>query len=130
MSVESRQSQDDARLRQYRALLEVAESIAAHRDLSSLLHDLARRLQLVVKCDGINVVLHDPERNMMRIHLLELPTLEGAQFATELPMEEAPAGLVWQTQQPMLMTDFSAYESRFPRAISDLRRSGVKTVYI
>jgi len=130
MSVESRQSQDDARLRQYRALLEVAESIAAHRDLASLLHDLARRLQLVVKCDGINVVLHDPERNVMRIHLLELPTLAGAEFASELPIEEAPAGLVWQTQRPMLMTDFSVYESRFPRAISDLRRSGVKTVYI
>jgi formate hydrogenlyase transcriptional activator len=130
MSVESKQSQDDARLRQYRALLEVAESIAAHRDLSSLLHDLARRLQLVVKCDGINVVLHDPERNMMRVHFLELPTLDGAQFAAELPMEEAPAGLVWQTQQPLLMTDFSAYERRYSRAVSDLRRNGVKTVYV
>ena len=38
------QSRIDIRLRQYQALVGVAESVAAHRDLSSLLEDLKKRL--------------------------------------------------------------------------------------
>jgi formate hydrogenlyase transcriptional activator len=126
----SHQPRFDVKLRQYQALLEVAESISAHRDLSSLLGDLAQRLQLVVKFDGVNVVLHDPEHNLMRMNVLESPTLPDARFVTQLPIEEAPAGWVWQNQQPLLMTDLGAYESRYPRAIADLREHGVKTVYV
>ena len=74
MSVELRQSQNNTRLRQYQALLEVAESTAAHRDLSSLLRDLAARLQLVVKFDGVNVVLYDAEHKLMRMNVLESPS--------------------------------------------------------
>src|SRR5262249_26860284 len=98
MSDESQHRGAETLLRQYRTLLEIADAITSHRELASLLRDLAERLQLVVKCDGINVVLHDPEHNVMRINVLELPALPRAQFATQLPVEESPAGRVWQTQ--------------------------------
>ena len=53
-----------------RLLLEVSESIASHRDLDELLRDLAQRLPHVVPFDYINVVLHDPAREVMRLWLL------------------------------------------------------------
>jgi hypothetical protein len=62
--------------RQLEALLEVAESIARHRDLAALFHDLAERLHCVVDFDFLTLVLHDPVRKVMRLHILEtrLPT--------------------------------------------------------
>jgi transcriptional regulator with GAF, ATPase, and Fis domain len=65
------QSRIDIRLRQYQALVGVAESVGAHRDLSSLFEDLKKRLQLVVKFDAAQVVLHDPKQNLMRRHTLQ-----------------------------------------------------------
>src|SRR5690349_22214238 len=53
------------------ALLQVTEAIAHHRDLAELFHDLAARLHDVAHFDYLNLVLHDPERQVMRLHLLE-----------------------------------------------------------
>src|SRR5262245_16559214 len=130
MDPEIQQSQLETKLRQYQALLEVAESIAAHRDLSSLLQGLNERLQHVVKFDGINVVLADPKSNVMRMHLLESSTLSRERLFRELPIEEAASGWVWQTQQPMMITDLDAYQDRYPRVIAELRKYGIKTTYI
>lgn len=130
MDAESLQSQLDPRLPQYQALLEVAESIAAHRDLSSLFADLVQRLQGVVKFDGVNVLLHDAEHNVMRMNVLESPALPEARFAPQLPVNESFGGWVWETQQPLLMTDLGAYESTYPQSIADLRQHGIKTLYM
>jgi formate hydrogenlyase transcriptional activator len=54
-------------------LLEVSESIASHRDLDELLHDLGQRLPRIVPFDYINLVLHDPTRDVMRLHVLAAP---------------------------------------------------------
>jgi formate hydrogenlyase transcriptional activator len=130
MSQKTPQQNSQGRARQYQALVEVAESIAAHQSLSSLLRDLAARLQPVVKFDGVNVVLHDPEQNIMRMNVLETPALPGAEFSTQATVEDSPAGWVWRTQQPMLITDLDAYADRFPQMMAELRRSGVKTAYV
>jgi formate hydrogenlyase transcriptional activator len=76
------------------------------------------------------VVLHDPKQNLMRRHVLESPAPPRDHPINELTIEEAPAGWVWQTQQPMLITDLGDYESRYPRVIAELREYGVKTAYI
>ncbi len=55
----------------HQALLEVAEAISQHRDLGELFHDLAERLHRVVSFDYLNLILHDPARNVMRLHILE-----------------------------------------------------------
>ena len=88
----SQQSQLDLRLRQYQSLVEVAESIAAHRDLPSLLRDLRERLRKVVAFDAAQVVLHDGKQNLMRRHTLESPALPGDPTIAEVPVDEAPAG--------------------------------------
>ena len=109
-----------------RLLLEVSESIASHRDLDELFQDLAQRLPQIVPFDYINVVLHDAERNVMR--LCFLVTSEPSTFSTglEIPMDESPGGLVWRTQQPLTVNDL-AQETRFPMLTAKLRENGVQS---
>src|SRR5437879_12065968 len=82
---------------QYQALLEVSEAIAVHRDLPSLFHDLVQRLHHVVNFEYMRLLLHDPERDVMRLHTLETTEQKcdvlGCQ---ELPVDRSPGGWVWQ----------------------------------
>src|SRR5262245_43611358 len=109
---------------QYRALLDVAEVIAAHRDLGALFQDLARRLPRIVPFDYINLVLHEPARNVMRLHLLITPEPTTIRPGLELSIDGSPGGLVWKTQQPLMVADV-AQESRFPRLMPLLLENGV-----
>src|SRR5260221_12485000 len=82
---------------QYRALLEVADVIAVHRDLGELFDDLARRLPSIVPLDFINLILHDSLRNVMRLHVLIAPETASISPGMELPVDGSPGGLVWTT---------------------------------
>src|SRR5262249_18469775 len=124
------QQSSESRLRQYQALIEVAESIIAHRDLNSLLQELKKRLGALVNIDGAHVVLHDAKENVMRRYVLKSASQQGESLIAELPMYEAPSGLVWQTQQPLLINDLDAYQDRFARVISVMRESGLNTAYL
>src|SRR5262249_29633214 len=97
---------------EYQALLEVSESITLHRDLPGLFHDLSRRLPSVVSFDSLSLVLHNPERNTMRVHIIEM---EGrAQFdVVERLVEDSPSGYVWKHQEPLVVGD-TTRETRFP----------------
>jgi len=112
---------------QYQALLEVAEAIAVHRDLPSLFHDLVQRLHHVVNFEYMRLLLHDPERDVMRLHTLETPNQScDALGCQELPVAESPGGWVWQHQQPLLVSDVEK-ETRFPRVTEVMRQQGVKS---
>ncbi|HJQ69004.1 MAG TPA: sigma 54-interacting transcriptional regulator [Blastocatellia bacterium] len=130
MDAGSVQSKLNIRLQQYQALAQAAESIAAHRDLKSLLKVLKERLQVAVQFDAVQIFLYDPEHNVMRRHVLESVNLPSGHALPDLVIEESLAGSVWQSQQPLLMTDLGSYESRYPRIIAELRQYGVKTAYI
>ena len=56
---------------QYRTLLAVSEAIVSHRDLAALFHDLAGRLQQVVRFDYLGLLLHEAASNTLRLHVLE-----------------------------------------------------------
>src|SRR5262245_21692643 len=111
---------------QYRALLEVAEAIAMHRDLEGLFHDLAQRLPCIVPFDYFNLVLHDPAREVMRLHLLVTPEPSTISPGLELPVDESPGGLVWTTQQPLMVEEVEL-ESRFPMLTLMLLENGVQS---
>jgi formate hydrogenlyase transcriptional activator len=113
--------------RQLEALLEVAESIAQHRDLAALFHDLAERLHSVVDFDFLTLVLHDPARNVMRLHILETRLPTPVKTGTETPMDGHPSGWVWQSQQPFVVTD-TEDEQRFPEFMQRLREVGVRSL--
>jgi formate hydrogenlyase transcriptional activator len=109
-----------------RLLLEVTESIALHHDADRFLRDLAQRLPRIVPFDYINIVLHDPARNVMRLRLLVTSIPATIEPGLELPIEESPGGLVWKTQQPLTVPDI-ARERRFSKLTAMLQENGVQS---
>src|SRR5881396_1510836 len=109
----------------HRMLLDVLHATASHRDLQSLLCDLAGLLRRVARFDRLAIVLHDPERDLMRLHTIV--SLEPT-FTTdiELPVPESPAGLVWQTQRPLVVPRIDV-EKRFPEVRRILRAEGMRS---
>ena len=110
----------------YQALLEVAEAISAHRDLHELFRDLAQRLPRVVHVNFVALSLHDPVRNTMRLHAIQANVPADLVGGHEGPVEESPAGLVWQTQQPILVPDL-AEERRWPKVTQFMNEDGVNS---
>ncbi|MGH7147080.1 MAG: sigma 54-interacting transcriptional regulator [Nitrospiraceae bacterium] len=111
---------------QYRTLLEVAEAISAHRDLHELFRDLAQRLPRVVHVNFVALSLHDPERNVMRLHTIQANVPADLMGGHEGPVEESPAGSVWQTQQPILVPDL-AEERRWPKVTECMKEDGTNS---
>ncbi len=110
----------------YRALLAVSEAIVAHRDLSALFHDLAGQLHQAVQFDGLALVLHEAGSNTMRLHVLETPEPIPHAPVLALPLEDDPAGLVWQTQQP-LITSSADELRRWPGFLERVQPYGVQS---
>ena len=109
-----------------RALLEIAEAIAHHRDLGELFHDLASRLHRVAHFDYLNLILHDPERQVMRVHILETQQPTRIRPGAESSMQDAPAGRVFEMQQPFVVDDI-ATETSFPSVMEMLRGEQVRS---
>jgi formate hydrogenlyase transcriptional activator len=111
--------------RQLEALLEVSEAIAQQRDLPALFHELSERLHWVVEFDFLTLVLHDPIRNVMRLHILESRILTDKVAGKEMPIEGHPAGWVWQSQQPFVVNE---EDTRYPLFLQQLREAGVHSI--
>ena len=110
----------------YQALLEVAEAISAHRDLHELFRDLAQRLPRVVHVNFVALSLYDPARNIMRLQTIQANVPADLIGGHEEPMEETPAGLAWQTQQPILVPNL-AEEHRWPRVTQRMKEDGTNS---
>jgi formate hydrogenlyase transcriptional activator len=113
-------------IQQYRALLEVSEAIASHRDLNDLFKDLAHRLKEVVPFQYLNLILHDPAREVMRLHVLYADGPVFVQPGFESPLEETPAGRVWQTQSPLLISNLEEVTD-YPRIFQMLKAHAIKS---
>jgi formate hydrogenlyase transcriptional activator len=114
---------------QYRALLEVSESIAAHHDLAELFRALAQRLPRVLKFSSIVLALHDQKRNVMRLHVLEDPRPMPVSPGLEFPVEDVPGGWVWKYQQPLVCSNLEQ-ETRFPKVMPMIRQAGIRSLCI
>jgi len=110
----------------YQALLEVAQAISAHRDLHALFLDLAQRLPSVVHVNFVALMLHDPVRNTMRLHTIQANVPADLVGGHEGPIEDSPAGLVWQTQQPILVPNLDE-ERRWPSVIGHMKEDGTRS---
>jgi formate hydrogenlyase transcriptional activator len=116
-------------VQRYRTLLEVSESIARHLDLAALLHDLAYRLPRVAPVNFVGVSVYDPERKLMRLHALQANVPADIIGGHEEKVEETPSGLVWQAQQPLLLSDL-AQEHRWPKVVAGMREDGMHSVCV
>lgn len=116
----------DTLAERYQALLEVTEAISAHRDLHELFRDLAQRLPRVVHVNFVALSLHDPARNTMRLHTIQANVPADLVGGHEGPVEESPAGSVWQTQHPILVHDLTE-ERRWPKVTGHMKEDGVNS---
>ncbi|HLY60526.1 MAG TPA: sigma 54-interacting transcriptional regulator [Terriglobia bacterium] len=112
----------------YQVLLEVSEFIGLHRELPALFHAVAECLPRIVSFDSLWLVLHDPVRNTMRLHIHEMRARVDFNVV-ERPIEDSPSGLVWQTQQPLVVSSIDD-ETRFPDALALLRNAEVRSFCI
>jgi ABC-type transporter Mla MlaB component len=74
----------------YETLLEVAESIALHRQLSTLFADLSRLLKPLVPFDFISLTLIDPKERVVRLHVLETDEPVHGSRPRALPSNRLP----------------------------------------
>jgi formate hydrogenlyase transcriptional activator len=111
----------------HRALLAVSEAIVSHRDLAALFHELAGRLHPVARFDYLALILHEPATNSMRLHVLEPADSAPPPPVTALPLEEDPAGWVWQTQQSLIIPN-AAEERRWPLLPERVKPYGVHSL--
>jgi formate hydrogenlyase transcriptional activator len=114
---------------QLEALLEVSELIAQQRDLHALFHELSERLHSVIEFDFLTLVLHDPVRNVMRLHILESRVSAEKDAGSESPLGRYPSGWVWETQQPFIVEDVEE-ENRFPEFMQHVKEQGVRSIVI
>ena len=113
-----------AEVERHEVLIEVADLMVLHRNLPELFAAVAERLGKKAGTEFTNFALHDPRRNVMRLHVLE-----GKDVATppiEVPVADSPGGIAWQTQQPLVVPDVNA-ETRFPSVVNLLREKGIRS---
>jgi formate hydrogenlyase transcriptional activator len=123
-----RQSQEALSLERdrLRLLLEVSESIASYRDLKELFDVLHQRLPRLVPFDFINLVLHDPVTDVMRLQVLATEVPSTIAPGLETPVNQSPGGWAWKTQQPLMIPDLEE-ETRFPTLTPRLLENGVRS---
>ncbi len=118
-----------ATVERYRALLQVSESIASHRDLPDLFRSLAALLHRLVTFDFICLTLPDLARNVVRLHVLESSLPTRIQPGLEIPMVENVRQLVWENQQPLVISHLE-HDERFPIVSDMLRQDGVQSLCV
>jgi formate hydrogenlyase transcriptional activator len=113
----------------YETLLEVAESIAVHRQLSTLFTDLSRLLKRLVPFDFISLTLIDPKERVVRLHILETEQPVHGTPPESTPFEQTPTIAALQSRRPYYIPDTAA-EERFPVVRDLLRANGVQSACI
>jgi formate hydrogenlyase transcriptional activator len=109
------------------AVWDIAIAIASHTDLSELFHVLAERLHKLLDFHYLSVVLHDPQRDLMWLHILDSSSTFSIREGMEFGVEESPAGWAWQHQKPVIIRDTDR-EKRFPRIVNLLRQEGISSL--
>jgi formate hydrogenlyase transcriptional activator len=109
-----------------RALLSVSEAIVSHRDMSALFRELAGRLCQFVHFDYLAVVLHDEATDTMRLYMLETHERVPPGTVIVLGPDEDPAGLVWKTQQPLVISKMADLV-HWPRLLERVQPYGVES---
>jgi formate hydrogenlyase transcriptional activator len=113
----------------YETLLEVAESIAVHHQLSTLFADLSRLLKRLVPFDFISLTLIDTKERVVRLHILETEQPVRGTPPKSTPFEQTPTIAALQFRRPYYIPD-TAREERFPVIRDLLRSNGVQSACI
>jgi formate hydrogenlyase transcriptional activator len=110
----------------YRALFEISEAIAAHRQFADFFQGLKNSLGRIIPFDGIGVSLFDPEQQITRLYLHESGMRSEVPVGQTFRAEESPTASVLEAQQPFYAPDLDQ-EDRFPAICSILRRNDIRS---
>ncbi len=110
----------------YRTLLEINNAIISNLTPEPLFHAIAQALRRVFPIGRSAIFLHDPEKDILRLFMLE-SSLPSRYFhiGLEMPAGESHVGWVFQQQRPLLRRDLET-ERQYPmedRAYEDGVRS-------
>jgi transcriptional regulator with GAF, ATPase, and Fis domain len=112
----------------YRTLLEINNAVISNLTQDALFHAVAEALRRVIPIDRTAIFLHDPQRNVLHLSMVEatLPT-DYFFVGLEMPAGESHVGWVFRHQRPLLRRDLER-ERQYPmedRAYADGVRSYV-----
>jgi len=96
----------------YEAVMALSRFLAGRVDLQGLLTGVAESLCRIIRFYHLGLVLHDSQGNAMQGHILNAPGNPAIASLT-LPVDEDPAGWVWQNQQPLVISHLPS-ETRWP----------------
>jgi formate hydrogenlyase transcriptional activator len=113
----------------FRALLGVAESVAAEPDPQELLRQIATHLRAAVPFDFLGVLLHDPAADVLRLTVFVSGDEPGPGRCLAVPSDGSPSGAVWRTQQPMLVPDLAAVADQYPAMRPAWGELGMRSAY-
>ena len=108
------------------ALLEVAESIAAHRQLSTLFADLSRLLKPLIAFDFISLTILDTKVNVFRLHVLQTDREVVGRPTSDTPFDQSPTGEALRSRKPYYVHDVTE-AARYPILENLLRANGVRS---
>ncbi len=114
-----------------RVMLDVNNAVASHLDLRQMLDATTKSLQRVMQFAYVSVFLYEPDRNSLRLSILDFPTGRGLiQEDVEISLKEnpmaTPAGLAFTTRKPVLMGAIDT--QRFPSCMAHLLiNEGIKS---
>ena len=113
----------------YRTLLEITNALVANLTREALFAAIASALRRIVSFDRTAIFLHDPQRDVLRLFVLE-SSLASNRFVVglEIPSTESHVGLVFQQRRPFVRRDL-AREHRYP-AEADALAEGVRSFAI
>ncbi len=109
--------------RRYETLLEMADVLVRHRNLTDFFHDVSQRLHAVANFELIIFTFHEQATGSMRICFSQ--GIDPVPVRVLL-MDETPSGWVWQNQLPLAIPDLSL-ETRFAKRVQSLREVGIQS---
>src|SRR5215467_6290314 len=107
-------------------LLRISDTIAGTRDLQELLRLLAPTLRHALDFDYIAIFLHDPEKNLMNLHLIER-FFDGPTPTSSIPADQSPAGRCFLTQQHLIIDDVDSEQRFAPDILAIMQKYNVKS---
>src|SRR3954447_7392818 len=75
----------------YQALLDVAESIASHQQVSTLLVHLGQALRRILEFTGMSMTLYDAEAQTLQILAFNTPFESPVPVGFTIPVDQTPA---------------------------------------
>ncbi len=90
----------------YRTLLEINNALVANLTQEALFHAIAEALRKVIPFDRTAIFLHDPQREILRLFVLE-SSLPSTYFTVglEMPVADSHVGRVFREQKRLLRGD-------------------------